>query len=123
MEQDTDKRSAATVRQVLNCGPFASTPMANWKPLAAAVSLTTFDEHLVAFEAYVERERARYGVRPGDDDEFARKLANNRPGLTRKVSESSKDFCRRVLLQRRPASNKPFNQALRPPGRRPHKSR
>src|SRR5262245_40521362 len=101
MEKDTDKKQAPTVRQVLNCGPFASTPMAKWKPLAAAVSQTRFDEHVVAFEAYVDRELARHGVQPGDYGKFARRLANKRLGLARGEGENSKEFCRRVLLQRR----------------------
>jgi hypothetical protein len=65
MEKDTDRKHAATVRQVLNCGPFASTPMAKWKPLAAAVSQTRFDEHVVAFVAYVDRELRGTGCSPG----------------------------------------------------------
>jgi hypothetical protein len=93
--------------------------MWRWKPLASAVSQAHFDAHMAAFEAYVERELIKCGAQPGDYDEFARQLGNKRTGLTREEGESSKDFCRRVLLQRRPAADKPLDEAFRPPGRRP----
>jgi hypothetical protein len=76
---------------------------------------------MIGFDEYVERERVRYGVQSEGYDEFAAKLENCRPGLTRSKGESSKEFCRRVLLQRRPAANKPLGEAFRAPGRRARK--
>jgi hypothetical protein len=91
--------------------------MSKWKPLAAAVSKASFDEHIAAFGQYIERARIRRQIEL-QDDEFARKISPL--GLARGADESSKDYYRRVLL-RRPATNKPLDEAFRPPGRRPRK--
>lgn len=116
MKRDRVNRRAPTARQVITCGPAFLAPMAQWKPLAAAVSKAEFDEHMAAFDKFVEQEFRRLGVEPGNYDELARKLSRHE--LTRGKDESAKDFCQRVLLRRRRAVDKPLDQAFRRPGRR-----
>jgi len=115
MEQESDKRHGPTARDVIKSGSFRA-PMAQWVTLAAAVSKPRYDEHMAAFEEWIDGEFKRLKVQPGNYDELVRMLRPH--GLTRKKNESAKDFCRRVLLVRRRATNKSLEQAFRRPGRR-----
>jgi hypothetical protein len=118
MKRKSKKRLEPTARDVIKSSSFLA-PMARWVTLAAAVSKPRFDEYIAAFDEWVEREFPRLHVQPGNYDELERKLSRLRLGLTRGRNESTRDFCRRVLLLRRPASDKPLEEAFRPPGRLP----
>ena len=119
MKQKTDSRRAPTARDVIKSGSFLA-PMHKWVTLAAAVSQPRFDEHMAAFKEWIEGEFRRFRVQPGNYDELARKLAPL--SLTCWENESAMDYCQRVLLLRRPATDNPLEEAFKRPGRPRRKS-
>src|SRR5215475_6378027 len=114
MAQD-DKRSALKLKEAIRAGSMLG-PMANWKPLASAVSGNTFIELLARTGKWQCDEFIRLGVPIGHFERLALKISPN--GLVRQQDETGFAFCQRVFT-RRPAWNKSLDEALRPMGRPP----
>jgi hypothetical protein len=118
MKQSKRKQGAPIFRDVIACGSILS-PMAQWKPLVAAVSKECFEAEILRRDEWIAKFFRDNRVEFGDYDHLARVVGWN--GLKMKKTETTEEYCHRVF-RRMPAWRKPLPDALKPRGGTPRQS-
>src|SRR5262245_59297947 len=85
-EAEQERRRIVTFADVIKCGSFLA-PMAQWKPIAAAVSKPEFDTEILRAETWQLKLFEHHNIKPGDYDALA--IVIKWQGLKRKKGESA----------------------------------